>query len=117
MDGQMVYYYDSYSMLIINKHSEIKRLYTPFSVLSIESIRKRLSPSTLDQIDSWLGTKYASMAKRFANAKEPWVYLISSSAEFRSVTSSARRVFHDIVTKHPELFFVSPSSAPTLTPS
>jgi hypothetical protein len=87
------------------------------SVLSIESIRKRLSPSTLDQIDSWLGTKYASMAKRFANAKEPWVYLISSSAEFRSVTSSARRVFHDIVTKHPELFFVSPSSAPTLTPS
>lgn len=38
MDGQMVYYYDSYSMLIINKHSEIKRLYTPFSVLSIESI-------------------------------------------------------------------------------
>jgi hypothetical protein len=38
MDGQMVYYYDSYSILIINKNSEIKRLYTPFSVLSIESI-------------------------------------------------------------------------------
>lgn len=80
------------------------------SVLSIETIRKRLSQSTLDQIDLWLGSKYASMAKRFANAKEPWVYLVTSNAEFRSLTSSARRVLHDIVSKNPELFLVTTSS-------
>ena len=79
------------------------------SVLSIETIRKRLSQSTLDQIDHWLGVKYASMAKRFANEKEPWVYLVTSNAEFRSLTSSARRVLQDIVTKKPELFLISAS--------
>jgi len=81
------------------------------SVLSIETIRKRLSQSTLDQIDLWLGTKYASMAKRFAHEKKPWVYLVTSNAEFRSLTSSARRVLNDIVTKNPELFLVTTSSS------
>jgi hypothetical protein len=38
MEGQMDYYHDSYSMLVMNKQSEVRRLYTPFSVLSIESI-------------------------------------------------------------------------------
>ena len=81
------------------------------SVLSIETIRKRLSQSTLDQIDLWLGSKYASMAKRFAHEKKPWVYLVTSNADFRSLTSSARRVLNDIVTKNPELFLVTTSSS------
>jgi hypothetical protein len=38
MNGQMVYYHDSYSMLIMNKQSEVKRLYTPFRILCIQSI-------------------------------------------------------------------------------
>jgi hypothetical protein len=38
MDGQMVHYYDSFSMLIMNKQGKIKRLYTPFSVVCIETI-------------------------------------------------------------------------------
>lgn len=78
------------------------------SVLSIDTIRKRLSVKTLEQIDLWLGSKFASMAKRFANTTETWVHLVTSKAEFRSLTSSPRRVLHDIITKKPELFFVSP---------
>lgn len=38
MDNQIDLNYDSYSMLVMNKQSEVRRLYTPFSVLSIESI-------------------------------------------------------------------------------
>ncbi len=38
MDDEMVYYYDSYSILIINNQSKITRLYTPFSVLCIEAV-------------------------------------------------------------------------------
>jgi serine/threonine protein kinase len=78
------------------------------SVLSIETIRKRLSTKTLDQIDLWLGNKYASLAKRFANTTETWVHLVTSKTEFRSQTSSPYRVLQDIVTKNPELFFLSP---------
>lgn len=77
------------------------------SVLSIDTIHKRLSTKTLEQIDLWLGNKYSSLAKRFANVKESWVHLVTSNSEFRSVTSSARHVLHDIVTKNPELFLVS----------
>ena len=38
MDNQIDLNYDSYSMLVMNKQSEVRRLYTPFSILSIESI-------------------------------------------------------------------------------
>ncbi len=38
MEEQIIYNYDSFSMLIMNKQAKITRLYTPFSVLSIESI-------------------------------------------------------------------------------
>ena len=78
------------------------------SVLSIDTIRKRLSVKTLEQIDLWLGNKYASLAKRFGNTTETWVHLVTSKAEFRSETSSPQKVLHDILTKNPELFFVSP---------
>ena len=47
MNGQVDYYHDSYSMLILNKQTQIKRLYTPFDVLSIESIDEIKMGSTL----------------------------------------------------------------------
>ena len=47
MDGQMVHYYDSFSMLIMNKQAEIKRLYAPFSVQCTETIDDIKMGSTL----------------------------------------------------------------------
>ena len=38
MNGQMVHYFDSYSILVITKESVIRRLYTPIEVLCIDSI-------------------------------------------------------------------------------
>lgn len=40
MEGNMIYHYDTYSILVVNKLSVIRRLYTPFEVLCIESIDK-----------------------------------------------------------------------------
>jgi len=34
----MIYYFDSFSILVVNKESKIRRLYTPFEVLCIESV-------------------------------------------------------------------------------
>ena len=36
--NQMIYYYDSFSILVVNVESKIRRLYTPFEVLCIDSI-------------------------------------------------------------------------------
>ena len=38
MSDQMIYYFDSFSILVVNKESKIRRLYTPFEVLCIESV-------------------------------------------------------------------------------
>ena len=38
MSNQMIYYFDSFSILVVNKESKIRRLYTPFEVLCIESV-------------------------------------------------------------------------------
>jgi len=38
MDGQMVHYFDTYSILVITKESVIRRLYTPVEVVCIDSV-------------------------------------------------------------------------------
>ena len=38
MDGQMVHYFDGYSILVITKDSIIRRIYTPIEVVCIESV-------------------------------------------------------------------------------
>jgi len=38
MDGQMVHYFDGYSILVVTKDSKIRRIYTPIEVVCIESI-------------------------------------------------------------------------------
>ena len=45
--NDMVQYYDSYSILIINQQSKMRRVYTPFKVLCIESIDELMENSTL----------------------------------------------------------------------
>ena len=38
MEGNMIHHYDTYSILVVNKQSVIRRMYTPFEVLCIESV-------------------------------------------------------------------------------
>lgn len=73
------------------------------SILCVKTIRSVLSSSCMKSIESWTGTKFASMAQKLSEDTS-WIYLLTSSPEFTSPKSTPYSVLRDIVLLAPELF-------------
>lgn len=73
------------------------------SILCMKTIRSSLSSSCMKSIESWTGTKFASMAQKMSEDTS-WIYLLTSSPEFTSPKSTPYSVLRDIVLLLPDLF-------------
>jgi serine/threonine protein kinase len=73
------------------------------SLLCVKTIRTVLSSSCMKSVESWTGTKYLSLTQKMSDDTS-WIYLLTSSSEFTSPTSTPYAVLRDIVLLAPELF-------------
>ena len=73
------------------------------SILCVKTIRSALSSSCMKSIESWTGTKFASMAQKMSEDTS-WIYLLTSSPDFCSPKSTPYSVLRDIVLLAPQLF-------------
>lgn len=73
------------------------------SILCVKTIRSSLSSSCMKSIEEWTGTKFTSMAHKMSEDTS-WIYLYTSSSDFRSPSSTPYSVLRDIVHLIPDVF-------------